>query len=70
MTFSNEEILVAFYETLNIAKENLNRLIMMDHPPKDHLDKIYEENKTISNIQSLIRDYETTVAAQTLISLF
>ena len=70
MSFSNTEILSALHETLNIAKEDLNRLIMIDHPPKDYLDKIYEENKRISSIESLIRDYEAIVAAQTLISLF
>lgn len=68
--YSDEEILSALYETLGITQDNLNTLLTMDHPPHDYLDKIYEENKIVSDLKSLIRDHEARVAAHNLISLF
>lgn len=65
--YSEEEILAALYETLGIAQDDLNTLLTMDHPPHDYLDKIYEENKIVSDLKSLIRDHEARIS---LISLF
>lgn len=67
--YSDIEILSALYETLHIARVDLNKLLTVDHPCSDYLDKIYEENKIIADITSLIRDYETKLIAQILVSL-
>ena len=67
--YSDEEILVALYEILGVAQDDLNKLLTVDHPPHDYLDKIYKENKIVSDLKSLIHDHEARIAAHTLISL-
>ena len=67
--FSDEEILVALYEILGIAEYDLNKLLTMDHPPHDYLDKIYKESKIVLDLKSLIHDHEARIAAHALTSL-
>ena len=68
--YSDEQILAALYETLDCALKDLSTLLVSDHPPRNYLNKYWEEIKIVSDLQSLILDHETRMAAKTLISLF
>ena len=65
MLYSNEEILKALYEILNITKNDLKLLLTVDHPPKNYFTKIDKEMSTIKDLSELIQEYESKIVIQT-----
>jgi hypothetical protein len=64
MSYSNEEVLTALYETLNIAKEYLKTLLTVDHPPPDYCARIYKEMSAIKDLTDLVHEYESKIAVK------
>ena len=65
MSHSNEEILTALYETLNIARNDLKILLSVDHPPSDYFVKIDKEMSTIKDLTELVHYYESKIVVKT-----
>ena len=65
MSYSNEEVLTALYETLNFAKEDLKTLLTVDHPPPDYFARIDKEMSTIKDLTDLVHEYKSKIAVKT-----
>ena len=65
MSYSNEEVLTALYETLNFAKEDLKTLLTVDHPPRDYFARIDKEMSTIKDLTDLVHEYESKITVKT-----
>ena len=53
-------------EILDVCYAELRDLLMTDHPPLDHLEKIAKERQTIEDIESLIADVKAEIACKEL----
>ncbi len=56
----------ALIEILDVCYTELHELLMTDHPPADHLEKIAKERKTIEDIEYLIADVKAEIACKEL----
>jgi len=65
MLYSNEEILKALYEILNITKNDLKLLLTVDHPPENYFTKIDKKMSTIKDLSELIQEYESKIVIRT-----
>ena len=56
----------ALVEILDVCYTDLHDLLMTDHPPSDHLEKIAKERQTIEDIEYLIADVKAEIACKEL----
>ena len=56
----------ALIEILDVCYIDLNELLMTDHPPADHLEKIAKERQTIEDIEYLIAEVKAEIACKEL----
>ena len=61
MSYTPQQELNALQDILVIAENDLNTLLYSDHPPPDHLDKIYYEQKLISELNDIILDLQSKI---------
>jgi hypothetical protein len=63
---SNVHELRALIDILDVCYTALHDLLMTDHPPPDHLEKIAKERQTIEDIEYLIADVKAEIARKKL----
>ena len=56
----------ALIEILDVCYTALHDLLMTDHPPPDHLEKIAKERQTIEDVEYLIADVKAEIACKEL----
>ena len=56
----------ALIEILDVCYTELHELLMCDHPPADHIEKITKERQTIEDIEYLIADVKAEIACKEL----
>jgi len=69
-TYTQREILEALFETLELARNNLNQLLMTDHPPCQWPDNIWkciaDERQAVKDLEHFIYDERARVAMHEL----
>ena len=63
---SNAHELRSLIEILDVCYTDLHCLLMTDHPPPDHLERIAKERQTIEEIEYLIADVKAEIACKEL----
>lgn len=56
----------ALFEILEVCKDDLKNLLMLDHPPTDLLERIDRERSTMDDIKYLITDLKAQIACKEL----
>lgn len=54
----------ALIEILDVCYTELHELLMTDHPPADHLEKISKDRQIIEDIEYLIADVKAEIACK------
>ena len=63
---SHAHELRSLIEILDVCYTDLHCLLMTDHPPPDHLERIDKERQTIEDIENLIADVKAEIACKEL----
>lgn len=63
---SHAHELRSLIEILDVCYTDLHCLLMTDHPPPDHLERIAKERQTIEEIEYLIADVKAEIACKEL----